>query len=128
SNVTAPDLMLLDWENWGWAPRGYDAARLLAYAAGAPAVQDRLRATFADELDGSSGRVAQLTAFAMVRGDIAAGHADPALGPGIDRMAAALLPRMWLGMRFRARAAASALPVRAPRRRRATGDVLHSRA
>ncbi|MGG2461549.1 hypothetical protein ACO0M4_17295 [Streptomyces sp. RGM 3693] len=37
---------LLDWEGFGLAPVGYDAAMLLAYSLLAPGFADRIRETF----------------------------------------------------------------------------------
>ena len=61
-NLTAPDLVILDWENWGWAPAGYDAAHILCSAVLQPAVAARVRAEFADVLHTYSGAVAVVTA------------------------------------------------------------------
>lgn len=61
-NLTAPDLVILDWENWGWAPAGYDAAHLLCSAILQPAVVARVQTEFADVLGTYSGAVATLTA------------------------------------------------------------------
>ncbi|MFI2363041.1 phosphotransferase [Promicromonospora sp. NPDC019610] len=61
-NLTAPELVILDWENWGWAPAGYDAAHLLCSAILQPAIVARVRAEFAGLLDTYSGAVAVLTA------------------------------------------------------------------
>jgi hypothetical protein len=63
-NLTAPDLCILDWEHWGWAPAGYDAAVLACSAVLQPAVTARVRTTFADQLGGYTGAVAQLAAAA----------------------------------------------------------------
>lgn len=61
-NLTAPELVILDWENWGWAPAGYDAAHLICSASLHPDVTARVHTEFADVLDTYSGGVAQLTA------------------------------------------------------------------
>jgi hypothetical protein len=61
-NLTAPSLVILDWENWGWAPAGYDAAHLLCSAILQPSVAARVQAEFTDVLDTYSGAVAVLTA------------------------------------------------------------------
>jgi hypothetical protein len=58
-NLTAPHLRILDWETWGRAPAGYDAAFLLAASSPFPDVQARVQATFADVLDTHDGRLAQ---------------------------------------------------------------------
>lgn len=60
ANITAPHLYLLDWGDWGLAPRGNDAACLWASALAVPDVAARVHAEFADDLNSRSGRIAQL--------------------------------------------------------------------
>lgn len=81
---------LLDWEGFGMAPRGYDAALLYAYSLLAPQTADRIFATFADDLTSPDGRAALLVVAADLllsasRGD----HPDlvPALRDLVDRCA-----------------------------------------
>ncbi|MGH8793929.1 MAG: aminoglycoside phosphotransferase [Stackebrandtia sp.] len=59
-NLTAPDLTILDWEHWGLAPAGYDAATLLCYSLAFPDVAARVQREFHDVLTTPSGVVAQL--------------------------------------------------------------------
>lgn len=59
-NITAPDCYLLDWEDWGLAPRGLDAATLWGHSLRVPAVAGTIQETFADDLTTRSGRLAQL--------------------------------------------------------------------
>jgi hypothetical protein len=59
-NITAPGLVLLDWADWGLAPRGNDAACLWATALAVPTVADRVLAEFSDELHSRPGRIARL--------------------------------------------------------------------
>jgi hypothetical protein len=61
-NLTAPTLWILDWEHWGWAPHGYDAAVLYCASILVPDLANRVHRQFADQLDSYSGRVAQLAA------------------------------------------------------------------
>ncbi|HKS43679.1 MAG TPA: hypothetical protein VJT49_00930 [Amycolatopsis sp.] len=42
SNFTAPDCWILDWEDWGVAPRSYDAAVLRAESVAVPSLADRV--------------------------------------------------------------------------------------
>ncbi|WP_328436240.1 aminoglycoside phosphotransferase family protein [Streptomyces sp. NBC_00444] len=51
---------VLDWEGWGRAPRGYDAAMLFAYAQLAPDTAARIRRELAALLDSAAGRAALL--------------------------------------------------------------------
>ena len=60
ANLTAPALYLLDWEGWGTAPAGYDAATLYCYSLLAPNTARRVYETFADILDTPDGTHAQL--------------------------------------------------------------------
>ncbi|MBV9140564.1 MAG: aminoglycoside phosphotransferase [Pseudonocardiales bacterium] len=63
ANLTAPRLCLLDWEAWGLAPAGYDAAVLYCASILRPDVLRTVHGTFADLLDSPSGQVAQLAAI-----------------------------------------------------------------
>ncbi|MDQ3578949.1 MAG: hypothetical protein M3443_15440 [Actinomycetota bacterium] len=58
-NVTV-DGYLLDWEDWGAAPRGHDAACLWQSALPDPAVATRVRREFAADLQTRSGKLTQL--------------------------------------------------------------------
>ncbi|MGH3826710.1 MAG: hypothetical protein ACRDQX_05995 [Pseudonocardiaceae bacterium] len=59
-NITAPGLALLDWADWGLAPRGNDAACLWGSALAVPDTADRVHAEFRDDLDCRSGKIARL--------------------------------------------------------------------
>lgn len=76
-NVTAPNLMLLDWEFWGAAPRGFDAASLLSHSLLDPQLSQRIAATFAGDLDTPSGLVARLYQYARRLKRIEAIGRDP---------------------------------------------------
>jgi hypothetical protein len=91
SNLTAPSLSLLDWECWGHAPRGYDAAYLIASSCADPDLVRRLERAFADDLETESGRVARLTALANLIGLIKAGWLDPRYRRPIKAMARKVL-------------------------------------
>jgi len=60
ANLCAPNLVFLDWEGWGRAPAGYDAARLHTAALFAPRTARRIRTELAQYLDSPSGRYAEL--------------------------------------------------------------------
>ncbi|WP_307793393.1 phosphotransferase [Amycolatopsis sp. MtRt-6] len=51
---------LIDWEDWGMAPRGLDAATLWQSALPDPAVAARVQREFAADLQTRSGRLSQL--------------------------------------------------------------------
>lgn len=61
ANLTGPELCLLDWEQWGPAPVGYDAATLYCHSLLVPATAAKVHEVFADVLDSPAGRLAQLS-------------------------------------------------------------------
>ncbi|MGW0789791.1 phosphotransferase [Streptomyces sp. NPDC002911] len=60
ANLAGPELAILDWEGWGIAPAGYDAALLHAYSLGMPETAERVRLELASVLDSAAGRFAEL--------------------------------------------------------------------
>ncbi|MGH3569403.1 MAG: aminoglycoside phosphotransferase [Pseudonocardia sp.] len=62
ANLLAPDCVLVDWEGWGLAPAGYDAACLLAHSLLVPDTAARVRAELAGQLESRDGLLAQLYA------------------------------------------------------------------
>lgn len=60
TNLTRPNLVLLDWESWGVKMAGYDAATLYVLALRAPDTAAKVRQVFADVLDSPDGVRAQL--------------------------------------------------------------------
>ncbi|WP_406359188.1 phosphotransferase [Streptomyces sp. NBC_01635] len=60
ANLAGPELGILDWEGWGTAPAGYDAALLHAYSVGMPATAERVRQELSTVLDSEGGRFAEL--------------------------------------------------------------------
>ncbi|MFH8751832.1 hypothetical protein ACH4GK_33205 [Streptomyces rimosus] len=60
ANLTADGPVIMDWEGWGIAPYGYDAALLYVYSLLAPATSARVQHEFADLLDSPNGQAAQL--------------------------------------------------------------------
>lgn len=91
SNVTAPTLSLLDWEFYGAAPRGYDAAMLLLFSARDPELYRRMEAAFADDLNTSSGIAARLYLIARSLDNIERGNGDPRRHAPLEREAKRLL-------------------------------------
>lgn len=89
-NVTAPELNLFDWDLWGAAPAGYDAATLLVTALLQPAVAERVAHEFADVLTTHTGIVSQLLAGARLLHHVEKGeHFD--LAPQVHAHARILL-------------------------------------
>jgi hypothetical protein len=77
SNITAPNLTLLDWENWGLAPQGYGLGRLLTFSLLEPELAARLERAFAAEFRSQSGFVGLLAAVAVVKRQIRTGGGIP---------------------------------------------------
>lgn len=93
NNIHTGPLAIVDWEAWGLAPRGYDAAFLLAHSLGVPAVADEIARRFRDDLETDDGVVAQLYALTklLTRAD---GGAHPELIAPIHRHADRLIGRV----------------------------------
>lgn len=81
-NLTAPGCVILDWEDWGRAPRGLDAATLWGHSLLVPALAKRVEHEFRAELSTRTGQLAQLLFTANVM-RLGARRADPSplLGP-----------------------------------------------
>jgi hypothetical protein len=75
-NLTAPTCYFLDWEDWGLAPRGYDAATLRGESLAVPALAERVYQEWRPDLDSRSGQLSQLYYCAKV---IAAGERSGSL-------------------------------------------------
>lgn len=81
ANLTTPEFHLLDWEGWGTAPVGYDAATLYCYSLLVPGTAGWVHDLAADLLDTRTGRLAQLCVIARLLLRIESGdHLDLA-GP-----------------------------------------------
>jgi hypothetical protein len=81
-NLTAPGCFILDWEDWGVAPRGYDAATLRGESLAVPALAERVYQERRTDLDSRSGQLSQLYYCAKV---IAAGErSGPLLVPATE--------------------------------------------
>ncbi|MGB3440637.1 MAG: hypothetical protein WBA97_17970 [Actinophytocola sp.] len=80
ANVTAPNCCFLDWEDWGLAPRGYDAAILWRESLAVPALAERVRRERQADLGTRSGRLSQLYACAVII-EAGADYAGPQFEP-----------------------------------------------
>ncbi|MER6359865.1 hypothetical protein [Kitasatospora sp. NPDC001527] len=60
ANLTSPTFTVLDWEGWGVAPAGYDAALLHSYSLLVPETSAEVRRRLGHILDTPSGRFAEL--------------------------------------------------------------------
>lgn len=91
ANLTSPELTILDWEGFGPAPYGFDAANLFAYTLPTPELATRVRDTLADILATPDGRLAELTVAAIL---LQAADRDPVharLAPRVREHAQRLL-------------------------------------
>lgn len=79
-NLTAPECWLLDWEDWGTAPRGFDAACLWHDSLLVPELADRVYRERRADLDSRSGLLCQLMkcAYSITA---PAGYADDFVEP-----------------------------------------------
>ena len=66
ANITAPEFCILDWEDWGMAPRGFDAAYLHNASLAVPALADRICDERRADMDSRTGRLCQLYMCARV--------------------------------------------------------------
>ncbi len=80
ANVMGPEFCIIDWEDWGTAPRGLDAATLWGNALAVPALADRVRDERRPDLESRSGRLMALFVCAKIVGPYAH-EADPRLEP-----------------------------------------------
>ena len=60
ANLTAPHCYFLDWEDWGIAPRGFDAAYLIGASLAVPVLADRVYRERKADLESRSGRLSLL--------------------------------------------------------------------
>ncbi|WP_155055392.1 phosphotransferase [Streptomyces blattellae] len=88
ANLTNTTPCLLDWEGFGLAPAGYDAAMLLAYSLLVPAFAQRVRDTFS-VLKTESGRVTQIIVITELLQSASRGD-HPELVPALRALAAEL--------------------------------------
>jgi hypothetical protein len=59
-NLTAPEFWILDWEDWGTAPRGFDASSLWHDSFLVPGLSERVYRERREDLDSRSGLISQL--------------------------------------------------------------------
>ncbi|MGH3940023.1 MAG: hypothetical protein ACRDTG_15605 [Pseudonocardiaceae bacterium] len=92
ANLCAPTLHILDWEGWGLAPSGYDAAVLHSYSLLLPRLAARVRSELTPLLDTSTGRFAELVAITeLLHSTTRGNHLD--LAEPLRNRAALLLGR-----------------------------------
>lgn len=92
ANLTGPQCWILDWEDWGLAPRGLDAAMLWSASLAVPGLAERVYELRRADLDSRDGQLMMLL-FAAGILDAPAGYAGPLLDPAhaaADRLLTAL--------------------------------------
>ncbi|WP_179499973.1 hypothetical protein [Streptomyces sp. WZ.A104] len=95
ANLTAPVFCLFDWEDWGMAPRGLDAAILWGASLAVPSLADRVRSERRCDLETRDGRLMTLFVAAKILGPYADPD-DPRLGAAretAERVVLELQPR-----------------------------------
>ncbi|MFF4606114.1 hypothetical protein ACFY12_25660 [Streptomyces sp. NPDC001339] len=80
ANVTGPDFCLFDWEDWGLAPQGLDAASLWGNSLAVPALAERVRLERRHDLESRDGKLMTLFVCAKILAPDAHPE-DPRLGP-----------------------------------------------
>ncbi|MFE8009073.1 hypothetical protein [Streptomyces sp. NPDC057418] len=73
ANMTTPVFCVFDWEDWGMAPRGLDAANLWGASLAVPTLAARVRSERRDDLDTRDGKLMTLFVAAKILGP----YADP---------------------------------------------------
>ncbi|MEU9413002.1 hypothetical protein AB0E08_45895 [Streptomyces sp. NPDC048281] len=68
ANVTGPEFCMIDWEDWGRAPRGLDAATLWGHALAVPALAQRVWNERRPDLESRTGRLMALFSCAKITG------------------------------------------------------------
>jgi hypothetical protein len=66
ANMTAPRFCLFDWEDWGMAPRGLDAASLWGNSLAVPELTARVRHERRHDFDSRDGKVMMLFVCAKI--------------------------------------------------------------
>ncbi|MGG2460143.1 hypothetical protein ACO0M4_10035 [Streptomyces sp. RGM 3693] len=66
ANFCAPELRVFDWEGWGLAPTGYDAAVLHSHSLLVPSVAACARRELEDVLNTPEGRYAELAVITQL--------------------------------------------------------------
>ncbi|MFF8745594.1 hypothetical protein [Streptomyces californicus] len=68
ANMSAPVFSLFDWEDWGNAPQGLDAATLWAASLAVPALADRVRSERRHDFESRDGKLMTLFVCAKILG------------------------------------------------------------
>ncbi|WP_030813383.1 hypothetical protein [Streptomyces sp. NRRL S-337] len=66
ANMTGPEFCLFDWEDWGMAPQGLDAASLWGNSLAVPALAERVRHERRHDLESRDGKLMTLFVCAKI--------------------------------------------------------------
>ncbi|GGS36884.1 hypothetical protein Snoj_16500 [Streptomyces nojiriensis] len=80
ANVMGPEFSIIDWEDWGMAPRGLDAATLWGNALAVPTLADRVRQERRADLESRDGKLMSLFFLSKIVGS-SSYEGDPLLAP-----------------------------------------------
>ncbi|MFJ9945473.1 phosphotransferase [Streptomyces erythrochromogenes] len=80
ANVMGPQFCLIDWEDWGMAPRGLDAATLWGNALAVPGLADRVHQERRTDMESRDGKLMSLFFLSKIVGPHAY-EKDPLLAP-----------------------------------------------
>ncbi|MGW0858102.1 hypothetical protein [Streptomyces sp. NPDC002690] len=80
ANVMGPAFSLIDWEDWGMAPRGLDAATLWGNALAVPGLADRVQQERRADFQSRDGKLMSLFFLSKIVGPYAY-EEDPLLAP-----------------------------------------------
>ncbi|MFJ6568797.1 hypothetical protein ACIQNU_15355 [Streptomyces sp. NPDC091292] len=86
ANMTGPRFCLFDWEDWGMAPQGLDAASLWGNSLAVPALAERVRRERRHDLESRDGKLITLFVCAKILAPDAHPE-DPRLEPARDMAA-----------------------------------------
>jgi hypothetical protein len=92
ANLCGPSLHILDWEGWGLAPPGYDAAVLRSYSLLSPSAADEINRELAPLLNTTAGQYAELAVITELV-HAAANGTNRALAKPLRNRAASILGR-----------------------------------
>lgn len=86
SNLSHPDLQILDWEWFGKSPKGFDHGLLIVYSCHDEALTTRLEQAFEPAFQIGVGFYGRLFAAHTIRNSIRSGWLNPAMKEPVERL------------------------------------------